>query len=206
MTAPRRASAALIALGILSLSGGAAPPPVEPSAALDPYAHGAFASSEDAHAAAKRLGGLHTGLTSAELTRLSAAIAAESRRAELPVELVLALIEVESSGDSFALSAAGAMGLMQLMPRTAEAVARRIGLRWQGPEMLFDPVHNVRLGITYLRELLDRYESLPVALAAYNWGPTRIGERLQRGEPVPALYARRVLSAYAEATSRALAI
>ena len=78
------------------------------------------------------LGGLHTGLLPTELSRVSVAIAAESSRAELPIELVLALIQVESSGYNFAVSAVGAMGLMQLMPATAEGVARRIGLRWVG--------------------------------------------------------------------------
>jgi len=100
----------------------------------------------------------------------------------------------------------GAMGLMQLMPATAEDVAGRIGLRWAGPETLFDPVTNVRLGVVYLRELLDRYKNVAVALAAYNWGPTRIAERLRQGEPVPALYARRVLSVYEEAMLEPLQI
>jgi soluble lytic murein transglycosylase len=127
------------------------------------------------------------------------AIAAESSRADLPLELVLAVIQVESSGYNFAVSPVGAMGLMQLMPATAEGVARRIGLRWVGPTTLFDPVSNVRLGVFYLRELLDRYGSVTTALAAYNWGPTRIAERLRRGEPVPALYAQRVLSVYEKA-------
>ena len=98
------------------------------------------------------------------------------------------------------------MGLMQLMPATAEGVAQRIGLRWVGPATLFDPVSNVRLGVPYLRELLDRYGSVTTALAAYNWGPTRIAERLRQGEPVPALYAQRVLSVYAKAKAAPLQI
>jgi len=206
MTAPRRATAALIALGILSLSGGPPPPSGDPAAALDPYGYAAFASCEDARAASKWLGELHTGLTADELARVAAAIAAESSRAELPTELVLALIRVESSGYNFAVSRVGAMGLMQLMPGTAEAVARRIGLRWRGTATLFDPISNVQIGVSYLRELIDRYDSVPIALAAYNWGPTRIGEKLARGEPVPALYARRVLSIYEAVTARPLAI
>ena len=137
---------------------------------------------------------------------MSVAIAAESSRARLPIELVLALIQVESSGDNFAVSAVGAMGLMQVMPATAEGVARRIGLRWEGPATLFDPVFNVRVGVLYLRELVDRYGSVSIALAAYNWGPTRIAERLRQGEPVPALYAQRVLSVYQKAKAEPLQI
>ena len=199
MDAPRRLTAALIALGILSLSGGVTPPSGDIASSIDPFSYAAFESSEDAYTAATVLSGLHTGLLPVEITRLSVAIAAESSRANLPIELVLALIQVESSGNNFAVSPVGAMGLMQLMPATAEGVAGRIGLRWAGPETLFDPVTNVRLGVVYLRELLDRYGSVTTALAAYNWGPTRIAERLRQGQPVPALYARRVLSVYGKA-------
>jgi soluble lytic murein transglycosylase-like protein len=206
MTAPRRLIAALIALGILSLSGGARPPTGEITASSDPFSYAAFESSEAAYTAATALSDLHTGLVPVEITRLSVAIAAESSRANLPIELVLALIQVESSGYNFAVSPVGAMGLMQLMPATAEGVAGRIGMRWAGPETLFDPVTNVQLGVVYLRELLDRYGSVTTALAAYNWGPTRIAERLRQGEPVPALYARRVLSVYGKATVEPLPI
>jgi soluble lytic murein transglycosylase len=206
MTAPRRLTAALIALGMLSLSGGVTPPPGDSTASLDSFSDAEFESSEAAYTVAKALGELHTGLLPAELSRVSVAIAAESSRADLPIELVLALIQVESSGYNFAVSRVGAMGLMQLMPATAEGVARRIGLRWVGSAMLFDPVSNVRLGVPYLRELLDRYGSVTTALAAYNWGPTRIAERLRQGEPVPALYARRVLSVYEKAKATPLEI
>ncbi len=206
MTAPRRLIAALIALGTLSLSGGVTPPTGDITTSIDPFSYAVFESSEDAYTAATALSDLDTGLLPEEITRLSVAIAAESSRAKLPIELVLALIQVESSGDNFAVSPVGAMGLMQLMPSTAEGVAGRIGLRWAGPETLFDPVTNVRLGVVYLRELLDRYGSVTTALAAYNWGPTRIAERLRQGEPVPALYARRVLSVYGKAVAQPLQI
>ena len=206
MTAPRCLTAAFIALGIFSLSCGVTLPSSDVSAPLDPFSYSAFESSDEAHTAAKALGDLQTGLLPEEVSRLSVAIAAESSRAKLPVELVLALIQVESSGYNFAVSPMGAMGLMQLMPATAEGVARRIGLRWVGPAMLFDPVSNVRLGVLYLRELVDRYGSVTTALAAYNWGPKRIAERLRRGEPVPALYAQRVLSVYEKAKTAPLQI
>ena len=206
MTAPRRLTAAFITLGIFSLSCSVTSLSGDVSAAPDPFSYAAFESSEEADRAAKVLGELRTGLLPEEIARVSVAIAAESSRAELPVELVLAVIQVESSGYNFAVSPVGAMGLMQLMPTTAEGVARRIGLRWVGPPTLFDPVSNVQLGVLYLRELVDRYGSVTTALAAYNWGPTRIAERLQRGEPVPALYAQRVLCVYEKAKHAPLQI
>ncbi len=182
------------------------PPSGDVTAALDPSSDSAFESSQGAITAAQVLGDLETGLLPEELSRLSVVIAAESSRAELPIEFVLAVIQIESSGYNFAVSPVGAMGLMQLVPATAEGVGRRIGLRWVGPATLFDPVFNVRLGVVYLRELIDRYGSVPTALAAYNWGPTRIAERLRREEPVPALYAQRVLSVYEAATTASLRI
>ena len=206
MTALRRSTAAFIALAICSLSCSVTPPPGDVTASLDPVAYSAFESSEAAITAAKVLGALETGLLPEELLRLSVAIAAESSRAKLPIELVLAVIQVESSGYNFAVSSAGALGLMQLVPETAEGVARRIGLRWVGPATLFDPVFNVQLGVVYLRELIDRYGSVTTALAAYNWGPTRIAERLRREEPLPAFYARRVLSVYEAVKTASLRI
>ncbi|MBW2692862.1 MAG: transglycosylase SLT domain-containing protein [Deltaproteobacteria bacterium] len=185
MTAPRRLTAAFITLGIISLSCHPTSLPGDVSAAPDPFSYAAFESSEEAYRAAEVLGNLRTGLLPGEISRVAVAIAAESSRADLPIELV---------------------GLMQLMPATAEGVARRIGLRWVGSTTLFDPVSNVQLGVFYLHELLDRYGSVTTALAAYNWGPTRIAERLRRGEPVPALYAQRVLSVYEKAKHATLQI
>ena len=206
MTTLRRLTAACIALAIGSLSCSVTPPSGDAAASLEPSPYPAFESSEAAITAAKVLGALETGLLPEEVHRLSVAIAAESSRAKLPIELVLAVIQVESSGDNFAVSPAGAMGLMQLMPATAEGVARRIGLRWVGSATLFDPVSNVRLGVCYLRELIDRYGRVTTALAAYNWGPTRIAESLRREQPVPVLYAQRVLSVYEAAKAAPLRI
>ncbi len=206
MATLRRLTAAFIALAVGSLSCSVTPPSGDATASLDPSPYPAFESSEEAITAAKVLGDLETGLLPEELLRLSVAIAAESSRAKLPVELVLAVIQVESSGYNFAVSPAGAMGLMQLVPATAEGVARQIGLRWVGPATLFDPVSNVRLGVFYLRELIDRYGRVTTALAAYNWGPTRIAESLRREEPVPVGYAQRVLSVYEAAKAAPLRI
>ena len=141
------------------------------------------------------LGGLPTGLSARKRAALAHAVTQESARSGLAVELVLAVILVESSGNPFAVSKAGAIGLMQLLPSTAEAVAAEIGLRWTGPELLFDPSANVQLGVAYLRQLIGRYGDVETALAAYNWGPTRIAARLRRGEALPAEYVSRVLVA-----------
>jgi soluble lytic murein transglycosylase len=104
--------------------------------------------------------------------------------------------QVVSRARNFAGSRAGALGLMQRLPDTARAVARRQGVEWTGPEILFDPEINVRLGIDYLAELYQRFDDIELALAAYNWGPTYISELQQRGERIPRAYAQRVLRYY----------
>jgi len=91
---------------------------------------------------------------------------------ELEPRLIHAVILKESNGDPSAQSRAGAKGLMQLMDTTARAY---------GAEDSFDPAQNVMAGSKYLKELLDRFGDLELALAAYNAGPTAV--RRHQGVP-----------------------
>jgi soluble lytic murein transglycosylase len=143
-----------------------------------------------------------TGLTEREIEHLARCVVAEARRHDFDPGLVLAVMHVESRYDAFAVSNKDAMGLMQILPSTGEWMAGKLGVRWDGPQTLFDPVANTRLGVAYLRELTDRYGSLQTALSAYNWGPGRIDERLRRGTPLPHVYARLVLEAYGRTANR----
>lgn len=96
-------------------------------------------------------------------------------RTHLEDALVLSIIRQESSFDEQAVSHAGARGLMQLMPGTAEQVARRLGTAHSRAQLTTDPEHNLLLGQTYLAELLDRFGgSRVLAIAAYNAGPRRV--------------------------------
>ena len=89
-------------------------------------------------------------------------------------DLVRAVIQVESAFNARAVSNKGAMGLMQLMPATA----RQFGVR-----NAFDPAENVRGGVAYLRQLLDKYSGNErLALAAYNAGPGNVDKF---GQTVP---------------------
>ncbi len=145
----------------------------------------------------------YTGLLPADITHLAKVIERESNRRGLSPALVLALIRVESSGYNFAKSHAGALGLMQLLPTTAAYVAKKIGEPWDGPESLYDSDTNVRLGIAYLRQLVNRYDgSVHTALAAYNWGPGRISGFMRAGKAIPAGYADKVVSTYSELKAR----
>jgi len=137
-----------------------------------------------------------SGLTESEIEDVAAAIVRESLRYEFDPNLVLSVIHIESRGDTFAVSSAGAMGLMQIMPATGEELASELEILWIGPQTLFHPVPNVRMGIAYLRQLEVRYGNVTTALAAYNWGPGRIDARIRRGAALPARYSGLVLAAY----------
>jgi soluble lytic murein transglycosylase-like protein len=137
----------------------------------------------------------HTALPERERVALVHTIIEEARAQNLDPNLVVAVIEVESAGYHLAVSHVGAMGLMQLLPSTGKELADHMSIEWKGPDTLFDPIINVKLGTAYLRQLADRFGSVNTALAAYNWGPGRINRRLRRGAAVPSRYIEQVMRA-----------
>ena len=138
----------------------------------------------------------HTGLADRQLPHLAEVLVSEAKRNRLELDLVLAVIFVESAGYNFAVSPVGARGLMQIMPATGEHLADRQGIPWHGADALFDPVLNLRLGTSYLRQLINRYRgNVDAALAAYNWGPGHIDRRLASGEALPRIYPQLVRDA-----------
>jgi soluble lytic murein transglycosylase-like protein len=111
-----------------------------------------------------------------------------ARTSDLHPWLVAAVVQTESAFDPRAVSRAGAAGLMQLMPAAAAD---------HGVEDVFDPVDNLRGGAAHLRLMLDRFESLSLALAAYNSGATTV-ERYKGIPPYEETrnYVRRVLEIF----------
>lgn len=108
-------------------------------------------------------------------------VAAASQRFGIPENWIYAVMRTESAGKIGAVSSAGAMGLMQLMPGTWDRQRSRFGL---GADP-FDPRDNIMAGTSYLREMYDSYGA-PGFLAAYNAGPGRYEEWRDRGRPLPA--------------------
>ena len=100
--------------------------------------------------------------------------------------LVLGIIRQESSFDPTTVSSAGALGLMQLLPGTAQQVARPLGVRLKPADLTQDPALNMRLGATYLQALLAQFDGCtPLAVAAYNAGPARVQQWLsENGNPL----------------------
>jgi soluble lytic murein transglycosylase-like protein len=108
----------------------------------------------------------------------------------VPAELVLGVIQIESSFDPAARSGAGARGLMQLMPRTAASLARRLG---RDRYDLDDPEFNIEAGTAYIAYLLRRFRGdLRLTLAAYNAGPVRIQRLIASGQELSAASRRYV--------------
>ena len=102
-------------------------------------------------------------------------IAEHAHRNGVRSDLVRAVVQVESAFNPYAKSPKGAMGLMQLMPAT---------MRQYGVTNPYNPVENVRAGVAYLRELLDRYQNNEeLALAAYNAGPGAVDKHGQNVPP-----------------------
>jgi len=94
--------------------------------------------------------------------------------------LLMGIARRESAYNPTALSPAGARGLMQLMPATATQLSRQLGIVDPGPYGVLDPETNIRLGSTYIRDMLDRYRGNRLAAtAAYNAGPGRVDRWLR---------------------------
>jgi soluble lytic murein transglycosylase len=90
-------------------------------------------------------------------------------------DLLQALMREESALDPKALSWAGALGLTQLMPSTAQAVARQLKLKKVTTQALLEPDLNIRLGAQYLGSLIKRFSGhTPYAVGSYNAGPNAI--------------------------------
>lgn len=105
-----------------------------------------------------------------------------AQRTQLPMDWIYGIARQESAFQFDARSPAGAMGLMQLMPRTAQSVSKRNRLRYSKKSLL-KPQYNLDLGSRYMKQLLNRYDGNRVlATAAYNAGPGNVNRWLRRFE------------------------
>lgn len=104
-----------------------------------------------------------------------------SKYRNLDLELICATITQETGWNPKAVSAAGALGLMQILPSTGIGLAQEEGIAWSSAEeVLFDPIYNLRLGCRYLAGLVQVY-NLDAGLAAYNGGEKHAQRWLRGG-------------------------
>ncbi|MBN1307537.1 MAG: lytic transglycosylase domain-containing protein [Chitinispirillaceae bacterium] len=116
--------------------------------------------------------------------------------------LLLAVIEVESfylptaRGKYRSGAESGALGLMQLKPRTAREVAAQLEMDSLSQDDLFKPEINVILGVAYLTSMISRFQSFKLGLLAYNQGPAVVSRHLSENLPLSVEYYRKVLRSY----------
>jgi soluble lytic murein transglycosylase-like protein len=137
---------------------------------------------------------------------LAGVIYKEAKAAGIDPLMVAAIVARESSFRTTVVSRSGAIGLMQLRPFVARDVAKRIDLEWGGATTLRQPASNLRLGIHYYSELVQRFDGdVHLALAAYNRGPTRLSRQLRSGAAITSRYADRILELYEDLDQQRLA-
>ncbi len=114
-------------------------------------------------------------------------IEANARNHRLDADWVYGVLRQESAFMTDARSSAGALGLMQLMPRTGQLTARRLRVPLSGNQALLQVDTNVKLGAGYLRQVLDENRGHQIlATASYNAGPHRVRQWLPEGAKIPA--------------------
>ncbi len=116
--------------------------------------------------------------------RYRAIVTGHARNYHLDPALLAAVIYAESKFHADAKSQSGAIGLMQLLPSTADGIALHTGGSRFQHEDLYNPEINVRYGAWYLRHLLDKYDDERTALAAYNAGQHNVDRWLASGSGI----------------------
>lgn len=102
-------------------------------------------------------------------------------RSALPHSLIYSIIKAESNFQEKAVSKAGAIGLMQIMPSTAQFICEREGIEFS-MEKLKEGEYNITVGCAYLHYLISRFQNEETAVAAYNAGEGVVAEWLKNEE------------------------
>lgn len=129
-------------------------------------------------------------------------VIAESDKYKLDPIFVLAVIKTESKFNPLIVGRHGEIGLMQIKPDTAEWMARKYGIAWNGKQTLENPSSNIRIGLAYMNYLRSEFSGKAVKyVSAYNMGPRNV-RRLIAKNMKPAEYNTRVMQNYTELYAR----
>jgi len=129
-------------------------------------------------------------------SKISREIIVQSQKHKINPLLVMAFIQTESSFKPDAIGPVGEIGLMQLRYRTAQYVSERYDLEFKNEKELKNPLTNIKLGVAYLAYLKEKYDEVPAHMVpAYNVGPTKLREKLNKNE-LPQAYAGKIVQNY----------
>lgn len=133
---------------------------------------------------------------------ISKTLLLESAKYDFDPIFVMAVIQTESGFDPLIVGPFAEIGLMQLKPDTAEWIAKKSNLPWDGNETLRDPSANIRLGLAYMNYLRGTFDKKAVRyVSAYNMGPGNV-RKLVKKNVKPAVYKSKVMKNYGYFYSR----
>jgi len=130
-----------------------------------------------------------------KLKKIATSVYEEAKEYEIDYRLVLAVMKVESNFKSDAISKKGARGLLQVKPSLAKHVSKETGVSIKSPKCLEEPEKNIRIGVSHLSWLMDKFENLNTALHAYNAGLGKVKPSTSNDGPDTS-FTRKVLTEY----------
>ncbi|MDJ0758401.1 MAG: peptidoglycan DD-metalloendopeptidase family protein [Woeseiaceae bacterium] len=124
------------------------------------------------------------------VTQWQSMIEAAAERHDVSADVLALMLLVESHGEALATSSGGARGLMQVMPKTGQAIAVERGIAGFDMAQLFDPQTNIDFGAWYLAQMMERFSDHPeraqeLAISAYNAGPGQVSAYVSGDRPLP---------------------
>jgi soluble lytic murein transglycosylase len=132
-----------------------------------------------------------------KVEKITKAILEESIKYNIDPVFVASIIKTESGFNPLAKGTSGEIGLMQLMPKTGEYIAKKIKMKkMNGAKTLRDPVKNIKIGVAYLNYLRQRFDNQAYKyVPAYNMGPGNVMKSINRKER-PKIYSSKVIKYY----------
>ncbi len=124
------------------------------------------------------------------VTQWQGEIESAAKRHDVSADVLALMLLVESHGEALATSTGGARGLMQVMPKTGQAIAEQRGIDGFDTAQLFDPETSIDFGAWYLAQMMNRFSdqterSQELAISAYNAGPGQVAAYLSGTRPLP---------------------
>lgn len=131
-----------------------------------------------------------------KLRTIADSVYEEAKDYEIDYRLVLAVMKVESNFKSNAISKKGARGLLQIKPSLAHYVSKETGVAIKSPKCLDEPEKNIRIGVSHLSWLMEKFENLNTALHAYNVGLGKVKPSTSEDDGPDTRFTRKVLTEY----------